>query len=237
MNLYEKNENRINIYSFEPIRSDMARYKEKVLKETDNNNLFYRFETTSETIQKRFLNGYEIDINTIQKDDNSKDFSDWWAQLGNDTYRDIDPFKTKKIEQQEIIKKYINGEYSDVTPTRILNYLKYSTTYYQNVFLVTAQPSSIYSSIEKRTYYKLENIINLPVELAILQLLEKGMFSQVLGSYLNIKDQLKLFKIELLDSVSIKEMNKMFDYGILTDAYSEAMQNVSNTQKILEKLK
>lgn len=238
MYLYDKKGNNIDIYSFEPTKKDLVEYRARLLQQKDPKDLFYKFETTSKTITNRFLNGDELDFHSIQKEDKSSDCSDWWAQLGKDTYDCTYPYKSKKVEQQELIQKYINGDFSTIIPTRIFEFIPQDDSAdYINNFLVTTPPTEIYSNVEKRKYYSLENIIDLPTKLCTLQLLQNGRFKQVLYNNLDFQEQLELFKIKRLNTVSVKEMEKMFKYGLLTGTYDEVLKNISDTQKILARKK
>lgn len=232
MFLYDKKDKQIDIYSFEADKMALIDYRKRVIDKQNFNELFYSFETTSNTIKDRFLGAEELDVRILEHQDKTYDASDWWSQLKQEKA----PSKSNRIIQEELIRKYINGDFSQSIPTRIF-IPDEGVDCYLKSYLVTSKPSSIYSNVEKRSYYRLENIISLPNNLCALHLLENGKFSNILSTWLYYDEPLQFFSAEQVDSVSEEEMKKMFTYGLLNGTYSDTLENVDNTQKILKRLK
>lgn len=232
MFLYEKKNKQIDIYSFEADKMALIDYRKRVIEKQNSNDLFYSFETTSDTIKDRFLRAEELDIRFLEHHDETCDASDWWSQLKQEKASS----KSNQIIQEELIRKYINGDFSQIIPTRTF-IPDEGVDCYLKSYLVTSKPSSVYSNVEKRSYYRLENIISLPNNLCALHLLENGKFSNILGTWLYYDEPLEFFSAEQVDSVSEEEMKKMFTCGLLDGTYDDMLEKVDTTQKILKRIK
>ncbi len=228
MNLFERNGNLIDIYSFEGDKEALIEYRKKILSNMNIYDMFYSFETTNETIKDRFLKADELDIRFLEHNDIERIDCNWWSELKRE---EIDSF-SKKTVCEELIRSYINGDYSKVAPTRTFipeDGLDISI----NNFLVTKKPYKFFSN--EKLFYRFENIIDLPGNLCALQLLETGNFSQLVNSWLVFSEQLKLFKIKQISSIKTEDMRNMYNSGLLEGKYEDAMNRIATTQRILSK--
>lgn len=81
---------------------------------------------------------------------------------------------------------------------------------------------------------RIEDIIELPKSLYLLQLFEQEKFGAILGE--DISEQLKLFTFSHLNSVSLDELQKMDEAGISEGAYSRAIAKAENDKQVLNLL-
>lgn len=229
MYLYEQKGKVIDVYSFESKKQDLIEYRERLLSNEDREDLFYQFETTNQEIRNKFKYEEEIDISFLDHKD--LDVTDWWSEIR----KEIATGKTQQIEQEELLKRYINGEFAQTLPIRTFALYKGVSWYLRNL-LVTSKEQCIYSNIEKRNYYRFNSLINLPDKLCALQLLENGEFSQILDTQLDYEEPLKLFNIEKISSINASQVERMFTFGLLEENYDKVMQKVKTTQEILHKM-
>lgn len=82
---------------------------------------------------------------------------------------------------------------------------------------------------------KIEDIIEIPKSLYLLQLLEQEKFSLLADE--DITEQLELFNFRHINSVGIEELQKMDECGITQDAYSRVITKAENDSHVLRLLK
>ncbi len=82
---------------------------------------------------------------------------------------------------------------------------------------------------------KIEDIIEIPKSLYLLQLLEQEKFSMIMGE--DISEQLGLFDFSYINNISVEELQKMDTCGITEDAYSRVITKAGNDKHILQLLK
>lgn len=232
MFLYEKREKEIDVYSFLADKKALIEYKKKILENQDIYKLFYSLETTNENIKNRFIEADELNIRFLNHEYKTQNMSDWWSELKCEKSFS----KSKQNTYEKLLERYINGEFFNIIPTRTFK-VEDGVDSYINNFLCTSKPKRIYSNIEKRSYYRFENIIDLPKELCALQLLENGEFSKLLSTKLSYEDLLKLFSIKQVGSVNIQKLQKMFAFELLPGTYEDTMMKVDITGHVLKKVK
>ncbi len=81
----------------------------------------------------------------------------------------------------------------------------------------------------------MEEIIQLPESLYLLQLLEQGRFALFDGK--DISEQLALYTLAKINEVSMEELQKMDVCGITQDVYSRTIQKAENHAHLLKLIK
>ena len=229
MILYENNEakKRIDVYTLKPDEKALIEYRRENIEKQNIDELFYCFETTNETIKRRFLNAEELDTRFLEH--NSED---WWSEIRQQGSMP----KSKELIQKEILEKYINGEFSKVVPTRTFIPDEGTDCYLKN-YLVTGAPTSTYSNIEKRNIYTIENLISLPNNLCALQLLLNGRFSEILGTWLDYSEPIQFFQAIKETEINIDELKTILQFNLVDKTYDEVKRKIETTETILQKVK
>lgn len=83
--------------------------------------------------------------------------------------------------------------------------------------------------------FETKNVIDLPNNLYLLYLLQHGEYEKLLSK--NIDEQLSLFDIEYLKSVSMIDIKEMIDVGLISETLFDAVSKVNIGSKILRKVK
>lgn len=219
MYLYEKNEDKVDVYSFIPDEERLAFYRRRIINSSDIDKMFCCLEIDSSTILRRFVDDDDLDVRFLEKED-----EDGIVSLIQD--------RPTKYEQLKLLDNYVKGEYSDISPT-ITFIPEDSFDCFIKAYL-SPWPLD-YKIIRKdnKDYYFLDNIIRLPLELCRLQLLLNGKFD-VINYYSSISsdidEQLNYFFIEKLFSASIPELEKRLNR-------SDLKSQISETEKILKMVK
>ncbi len=227
MLLYESNGKKIDVYSFMPDERTLIEYRRENIRKQNIDELFYYFETTNETIINRFVNAEDLDTRFLEH--NSED---WWSEIKQQRFIP----KSKELIQQEILEKYIKGEFSQVIPTRTFIPDDGTDCYLKN-YLATGNPTSTYSNIEKRIIYTIENLISLPNNLCALQLLLNGEFSKILGSWLDYSEPIQFFQAIKEAEISSDELKKILLFNLVNETYDEVKNKIETTTEILQKVK
>lgn len=225
MLLYENNGHKVDVYSFVPDEKALVDYRRDNIKKY--NNLFYCFETTSETIKNRFESADELDTRFLEHSS-----EEWWSEIKQQKFLP----KSKELQQQEILEKYINGEFSKIIPTRTFIPDGGTDCFLKN-YLVTGTATCTYSNIEQKNIYTLENLLSLPNNLCALQLLLNGEFSKILGTWLDYSEPIKFFKAIKESEVSSDELKRIIDLGLVDETYEKVKNKINTTTKILQKVK
>ena len=231
MILYENNkaEKRIDVYTLKPNEKALIEYRRKNIEKQNIDELFYCFETTNKKIKELFVNA-ELDTRSLEL--NSED---WWSEI---TQQRFVP-KSKELVQREILEKYVNGDFSSVVPTRIRTFKPDGGIQgrFQN-FLVTGDPISAYSNIEKGNIYTIENLIGLSNDLCALQLLLNGRFSEIIHTGLDFSEPIQFFQAIKETEINIDELEKMMSSKLIdTDYGLRMMRKITETESILKKVK
>lgn len=225
MNLYEKINNKVDVYTLIPIEDRIKEYKRAQLEKEDINSLFYYMETNNEIIMNRFCNGDVLDISFLNSNN-------------NDLYSKIENRQTNAYQKQ-LLEKYINGDYTNVLPTqtdifdgevdcRLKSYLK--TDFYKKI------------QIGQEIIYTLDNIIRLSNDLCDLQLLLNGNISQF--NYFNMwksesehDELLRLFKVSKNYSIDLEELLKIAKSDLISESPDRIELDINTKSKLLRRIK
>ncbi len=232
MLLYNKRESEIDIYHMEEKEEELKKYRKKLLKE--HAPIFYELRTNSEDPMKRLFNRDEVDIRFISYNTPLQ-----WSFL---EVNDKSKTKKKKVMpsdyeprriQKNMIKKYINGEYSTLKPTRVFEFISeddLDCTIYH--FL---KPDCATTITKKQELWQIENMLDLPEKLYLLQLLQLGNFEKLISK--DIEKQLQLFDIDYWKSVKISDVSVMLETGLVNGTVADVMKKVETSSKILQKVR
>ena len=147
-------------------------------------------------------------------------------------------FSYNPQRQKEIIEKYIEGEYDNLDVKSIIERTsKEDSTYKSHSLLLIENFLDTRNTIAgiRVVVFETKNVIDLPNNLYLLYLLQHGEYEKLLSK--NIDEQLSLFDIEYLKSVSMIDIKEMIDVGLISGTLFDAVSKVKIGSKVLQKVK
>lgn len=128
----------------------------------------------------------------------------------------------------DLLEWFYSEKYSDRPVARVLELKKLR-------YLLVASDYITFREENDKVIAKIEDIIEIPKPLYLLQLLQQQKFSAISDE--DISEQLDLFKFSYIDNVSFDELKKMDACGITKDAYSRIINKANNDKQLLKLLK
>ena len=231
MLIYDRKGNSIDIYSIQFQKEKLRKYREKVISNLNEDELFYSLTTNSSNIVSKIENNsYQplIYSNSVFIDNRG------WLKL----IPMKDTFSYNPQRQKEIIEKYIEGKYDNLdVKSMIERTSKGDSTYKSHSLLLIENFLDTRNTIAgiRVVVFETKNVIDLPNNLYLLYLLQHGEYEKLLSK--NIDEQLSLFDIEYLKSVSIMDIKEMLETGLISETLFDAVSKVNIGSKILRKVK
>ncbi len=231
MLIYDKKDTEIDIYSISANEAKIKYYKKRIIDSLDEDELFYTLTTNSSNIVSKIENNsYQplIYSNSVFIDNRG------WLKL----IPMKDTFSYDPQRQKEIIEKYIEGEYDNLdVKSMIERTSKGDSTYKSHSLLLIENFLDTRNTIAgiRVVVFETKNVIDLPNNLYLLYLLQHGEYEKLLSK--NIDEQLSLFDIEYLKSVSIMDIKEMLETGLISETLFDAVSKVNIGSKILRKVK
>ena len=231
MLIYDKKDTEIDIYSIYANEEKIKDYKKKIIDSLDEDELFYILTTNSSNIVSKIKNNsYQplIYSNGVFIDNRG------WLKL----IPMKNTFSYNPQRQKEIIEKYIEGEYDNLDVKSIIERIsKGDSTYKSHSLLLVENFLDTRNAIAGfwEVVFETKNVIDLPNNLYLLYLLQHGEYEKLLSK--NIDEQLSLFDIEYLKSVSMIDIKEMIDVGLISGTLFDAASKVKIGSKVLQKVK
>ena len=231
MLIYDKKDTEIDIYSISANEAKIKYYKKRIIDSLDEDELFYSLTTNSSNIVSKIENNsYQplIYSNSVFIDNRG------WLKL----IPMKDTFSYDPQRQKEIIEKYIEGKYDNLdVKSMIERTSKGDSTYKSHSLLLIENFLDTRNTIAgiRVVVFETKNVIDLPNNLYLLYLLQHGEYEKLLSK--NIDEQLSLFDIEYLKSVSIMDIKEMLETGLISETLFDAVSKVNIGSKILRKVK
>ena len=231
MLIYDKKDTEIDIYSIYANEEKIKDYKKRIIDSLDEDELFYTLTTNSSNIVSKIENNlYQplIYSNGVFIDNRG------WLKL----IPMKDTFSYDPQRQKEIIEKYIEGKYDNLdVKSMIERTSKGDSTYKSHSLLLIENFLDTRNTIAgiRVVVFETKNVIDLPNNLYLLYLLQHGEYEKLLSK--NIDEQLSLFDIEYLKSVSIMDIKEMLETGLISETLFDAVSKVNIGSKILRKVK
>lgn len=218
MFLYDRDQNVLDIYSFNGKEQKMIRYR--------------KTQMAQDPEMKRVLEAVAFDSDIRGELPLLEFYAGQYDKtiipmeiLNKRRTHSLGPGIMDKKDKEILLDSYYFGYLVDKEIARIqdLDGLRY--------FLLsrTAYSSNLYG------VRRLEGIIELPESLYLLQMLEQGKFS-LLGDK-DISEQLDLFTITHVVQINLDQVKKMDVFGITENAYERAILKAASDEKVLKKLK
>ena len=231
MLIYDKKDTEIDIYSISANEAKIKYYKKRIIDSLDEDELFYTLTTNSSNIVSKIENNlYQplIYSNGVFIDNRG------WLKL----IPMKNTFSYNPQRQKEIIEKYIEGEYDNLDIKSIIERTsKEDFTYKSHSLLLIENFLDTRNTIAgiRVVVFETKNVIDLPNNLYLLYLLQHGEYEKLLSK--NIDEQLSLFDIEYLKSVSMIDIKEMIDVGLISGTLFDAVSKVKIGSKVLQKVK
>ena len=244
MYIFDKNENKIDIYKMEARKKDIKRYKEEVIK-NNKKNLLYSFDTNYSNTMKDFETSSAISLNKINC---QYAVGPWHSVRSNilekagtanleeinksiEKYSSLGSYDGDMLyldnKHKQKLENYLDGLYDNSSMIKVIGYNE-AEKYY---FLKTEEAEKELLFEE----YHMKGIIDLPLKLYILHLLLQGDFAKLKNR--NISEQLSLFNIDYYKSFSLDDIHDLINSGLINATYEETMQKVATDSLILKRIK
>ncbi len=238
MLIYEIKKRKLDIYHLKVEQEKLKRYKKDVLENRNKGYLiYYLWANTPDSIMK-FLSSSTIDLNkidfNIKLPDTNKNrkFSYLKSEPYTKSIQEILNYyeKTNGIfEDKYLLDRYINGEYDASPIVKVLNG-------HGDDFHLLRTNNTNKEDYGSGREWEIRNLINLPEELYLLQLLLLGKYD-LIGEKENLEEQLNLFDIEYLKSIKLSDIMGLFETGLVKGSYEETLEKADKAALVLERIK
>lgn len=220
MLIYQRQDDKIEIYDMKGKSEEIKKYRKGVISRHKNDDLFYSLKTNNLRTRKEFENFNEIFLYSISFDNYDPLDVSSYSELKLSEYRN------------DILERYLVGLYDGLEPINVFKVNKLQKEIVHR-FLRTSDVEE--NDINFHRIWEFNNLIDLPRELYILQLLLLGKFKELENE--NIRKQLSLFEVNHLKSVKLLEIKEMLETGLVSGSLENIENMASIGRKILSKRK
>lgn len=244
MYIFDKKDESIDVYTMSAKLKAIRDYKESVLENNTSGSLIYTMVTNDEEGVKRFESASEIPFDRISFEASSPDHLKAWiwshfiGQSGTRSMAELKALLSSELAASQdnisvtmdrirLLNNYINGTFDDRPTVRVTN-VPGNDNYY---FLRTEDFDRSFST----SPLVISNLINLPKELYILQLLLQGKFDQVVDE--RVLSQLAFFDIDYYRSFSIEDIEALYNTGLVSGSYEDTIHNAEIGSSVLRRIK
>ncbi len=234
MLLYNKRDSEIDIYQMNPKEKKLRDYRKKSLEEQDT--IFYDLKTNCEDTILSLFHKDELDIRVLECNSSSQ-----WSfieknDMSKKPKKEIKPYDYEKRQiQKDMIKKYINGEYGTLEPTRVFEFIPEDDLDCAVYHLLRSENATMVPLSDFKEIWQVQNMMNLPKNLYLLQLLQLRDFEKL--EFEDITKQLQLFDIDYSKSVKISDAFDMLETGLVSGTVDDVMKKVEASSKIFQKVR
>lgn len=231
MFLYDKKEKSLDVYDFTASKESLEKFRMEQIEQIPKDERIMFAETHVKLYgQTPLLKEY------IGKNSNneilSSDYADNEERKNNDPYGRYHVLRNDKRSDKDhefLLDLYIHGHFVDKSIVQIQyqEMMKY--------YLLRRESYGYLGEYDGGKNFKMEEIIQLPESLYLLQLLEQGRFALLDDQ--DITKQLELYTLTKIYEVSFEELQKMDSCGITENAYSKTRYKADSDSHILKLLK
>ena len=229
MLIYDRKDTEIDIYSIEANTEKIKDYKKRIIDSLGEDELFRKLTTNSSCIISQLRKNKNIYIPSF--------FSNGIVPGGKGWFKLVPMKDTCSYDyqnQKELIEKYIEGEYDNLDIKSIIERIpKVGSVCKIHRLLLIEDILGIEGVIG--LFYESKNIIELPNNLYLLHLLQHGKYEKLVTE--DLTEQLSLFDIDYLKSVSMIDIKEMIDTGLFSDTLLDIDKKANIGSKILQKRK
>lgn len=214
MYLYEKDNNKINVFNFTPNKEDILNYKKKYMNKANVINDEDKVLTAYSNYAKPLENCETGDLIILKSIKH---------ELEDRNYH-----RLAKCNEMDGLYNYFDGSLEGSKAIKVINDNK------MYAYLLLTQNSY---QVDYQMY-KMDGIINLPKKLYLLYLLENEKFSLLQGE--DIKEVLKLYNVSdyPIDTFNNSCLSRLESTGLIDiSTYENVCNKVNDTTKILKKIR
>lgn len=216
MYLYDKHENKLDLYLLKPLETQLCEYRKQEMKKIPGDATIFTATTASGFGSYKIFELYEDKLDSELLP----------IENVNGNYHKLEPdFLVNMYETKEMLLSfYYYGYLKDNRIAKIQDLKKI------RYFLLNQTKYMSGNGVDV-----IKGIIEIPESLYLLSLIEQEKFS-LIGNK-DVSDQLNLFKIEQLKEFDLETLEKMDVMGIFPDNYSNIVKKAENDSHILKLIK
>ena len=227
MYLFSQNKNKIDVYEVLADTDKLKQYRKKILDTYQEHKLFYTLKSNvSETVFD-FIDLFSINQREIEYVKETPKKKKYYSKLLLST-----PIKRKERKiQKEVLEKYINGEYQALYPLVVYQFHKNTCTEEELYYFLRP-----HNEVRHPREWHINNIISLPKELYLLQLLELGSTGAIPRNE-DLSDQLKLYTKKKIGSANMDKLELLINTDIVRQSMNSIYERLEIDEPLLKKIK
>lgn len=227
MYLFSQNKNKIDVYEVVADTDKLKQYRKKILDTYQEHELFYTLKSNvSETVFD-FIDLFSINQREIEYVKETPKKKKYYSKL----LLNVPEKRREKKLQKEVIEKYINGEYQKLHPLIVYHLHKDTCTEEELHYFL--RPHGI---VRYPREWHIDNIIDLPKELYLLQLLELGSTSAIPRDE-DLSEQLKIYTKKKVGSASMDKLELLINTDIVRQSMNSIYERLEIDEPLLKKIK
>ena len=233
MFLYDKKDKSLDIYDFTANKNDLVNYRMAQLEQLPEDDRVFVAETHIDPYGDiPLFEQYNVEtFNDLILPANYAD-NDSEERKNGDAYRRYHVLKRdrrSKRNNEILLDCYRYGFLSD----RPIVQIQYDETV--KYYLLKKAKYSFLSSDKYGKNYIMEDIIQLPETLYLLQLIEQGKFNSLDGK--SVAEQLSLYSLSKINEIGFEEIQKMDACGITEGICTNIINKANNDSHVLRLIK
>lgn len=227
MYLFTRNKGMIDVYKVSKDPELLKKYRQKILDKYQDQPIFYTLKTNVSGTVSEFKDSPSIDIESISYTKEAPAKKQYYSKL-----LESDSFdESTLVKQREVLNKYLNGEYSELIPSKVYRYDYQLRDDIELYYFIKPE-----HEIREPREWIFNNVIRLPRELFLLQLLEIDSINRI-PSADELDEQLTCFTKEKIGSASMSELKLLIDTDLIRQSIGSVHERLDTDTAILEKIK
>lgn len=230
MLIYNKLEDSIDIYNMEAKTEEIKKYRQRIINKSKKQEpLFYYLRTNCLDTMKSLKAVSNIDIRSLVYDNSTP--------LDYGTHSDLFEVQNTNLDedQEEILEAYVNGYYDQLPITKVFEF-NWKTEEDEELFrFLKPNDYHVSSTNSHGNVYEMDDLLNLPRNLYLLQQLLQGRYSHVSDE--NITKLLKLFEFEFKKNIKLKEIEEILETGLISGTIDQVIKKAETSSKVYQKAK
>lgn len=227
MYLFTREKDMIDVYKVSKDPELLKKYRQKILDKYQDQPLFYTLKTNVSGTVSEFKDSPSIDIETISYTKPAPAKKQYYSQLLESDSEN----KAVLNKQKEVLNNYLNGEYSELIPSKVYQYDRQIRDDIELYYFIKPE-----NEMRKPKEWVFNNVIRLPRELFLLQLLEIDSINRI-PSADELDEQLTCFTKEKIGSASMSELKLLIDTDLIRQSIGSVHEKIETDTPILDKIK
>lgn len=240
MNLYIKNHGNLEVYNLTPKTDEVKKYKEVEMKKIPETKRILKATCNENYISKCPLH-YNDTVLESRLNYKEYSFFDSSGHLFKRYYHQLESYNhpTAYIYRLNLLNIFYNGTYDNVRLVKVLDDINKGNWKLDDLkavqYLLLTQKDYQKDVNGKKTFFTMDNIINIPESLYYLEKILQGNYSEIVGK--NIDNQLSLFELseEPSYSISLEELTLLEQNRIIKNIVND--EQLETSSEIIRKIK